>query len=78
MRYSFTRYADVITCEVDTLFDGTFRLVVRYPDGRADAMSFRSVLVMNAHWKRFVRQLRSDLWQGPQVRDDIAAGGPLA
>jgi hypothetical protein len=66
-RYTFSRHHETIECEVSTLKDRSFRVVIRYSDRRADAMTFTGVNMMNQHWKRLVNRLRQEHWIGPAV-----------
>jgi len=67
LRYLFCRNHETIECHVSTLMDGSFRVVIRYPDQRAEALSFNAAHLMNQHWKRFVRRLREERWVGPSI-----------
>lgn len=67
LRYLFWRNHETIECLVSTLTDGSFRVVIRYPDRRAEAISFSGAQVMNQHWKRLVTRLREERWVGPSV-----------
>lgn len=60
MLHLLSRGHEMIECDAHTAADGSIRVVIRYPDGRVEAMSLTCAQAQDRHWNRFVKRLTGE------------------